>query len=44
MIGPLERVSEADLDLEEVGPLADLEAVARPVLAPIPTRPEPVTT
>ena len=39
----LERGLEADLDLEEIGPLADLETVLVPVLAD-PTRPAPQTT
>jgi hypothetical protein len=37
---PLQRGLEPHLDLEEVGPLADLEAVLAPVL-PMPTRPRP---
>ena len=39
MIGPLQRGLEPDLDLEEVGALAELEAVVAAVLAdPDPAR------
>jgi hypothetical protein len=40
----LQRRLQADLDLEVVGALADLEPVASAPSWPMPTRPAPVTT